>query len=230
MAQYISTLLHDAGGDFSRPTKFAFFINSSASGNEFDSYKELKDAQIDIITKDVQIPSITASQTELNIQGHPVNMNGRVNFEKPLTVTFYLDEKHKIYQMFYEWMMLSDKHFIDKNSSQHTPKEFSTTIVLSALNWDEDTALVDYKFFYAYPTSVTSPQYSTDGVGQIQEITVTFDYSIFTTKPTDEIDWSNIGSELLNAGTEYLGDLLSPSKANIPQTSANLGGDRDFFG
>lgn len=230
---YANSILHNSGGDLSRPAKFVAMITVPVIMKS-----TIPEDNIDILCKTFTIPTIKMEPIEVKFKGHSIPVRGRVNFEQNISVTFLLDEDHKIRQLFKNWIEGLDKRYIGRISGisdrvrNATNKDTLGVISISALNWDEDIVM-EYKFYDVYPTSVSGSAFSSDTVSSVVEITVEFAYTTYESTSTGTYNWNNkLGDTIASAGSAALEFLESDE--TVKQRSDSIGSDannslKDFF-
>lgn len=223
---FANSILHNSGGDLSRPAKFVAMI---------DVPEVMKSTvptdTIDILCKTFSIPTIKMETIEVKYKGHTIPVRGRVNFEQTVSVTFLLDENHDMRQLFKNWIEGLDTRYIGKvseisNSLLNAKKsETFGGMNIGALNWDEDT-IMEYKFYNVYPISVSGPEFSSDTVSSVNEFTVEFAYTTFESNGTGVYNWNNkLGDTIEKASSYILGSGDSGRKDTIPGNNEL----KDFF-
>ena len=139
---YANSILHNSGGDLSRPSKFVAMITVP----EVMKSKMSTDV-IDILCKTFTIPNIKIDPIEIKFKGHTLPVRGRVNFEQNVSVTFLLDENHELRQLFKDWIEGLDPRYMGKISgisNKILKSEKSAQfggMKINALNWDEDIVM-----------------------------------------------------------------------------------------
>jgi hypothetical protein len=176
MGVSISKTLQQAGGNFARPTKFNILLNPPPSLiQEYGS-------AIDILCKNVTIPTISMSPIEINIKGHKVKYPSRVQQEQTFSVTFYMDEHYKIRQLFTDWISATDNRFYaprsDATAAALKSKEKYGNMIIQARNFEETPNVKPMAFLFegVFPISVGDVAYSTSDKDSILSQEVTFAY------------------------------------------------------
>ena len=223
---YVNSILHNSGGDLSRPAKFVAMIEVP---NVMKS--KLSTDVIDILCKTFTIPNIKMEPIEVKFKGHTIPVRGRVNFEQNVSVTFLLDENQSLRQLFKDWIEGLDTRYIGKISEtsnkllEAKKSETLGSININALNWDEDIVM-EYKFFGVYPTSVSGPAFSTDTVSSVIEFTVDFAYTTYESNSTGVYNWNNkLGDVIEEAGSAAL-EYINPGRKDSVNGNNEA---KDFF-
>ncbi len=229
---YANSVLHNTGGDLSRPAKFSAKISIP------DILKtDVEGSTIDILCKSFQIPDIKMEPIVMKYKGHSIPVKSRVDFQTTVSVTFYLDEAQTLRQLFKDWLEGLDKQFIGDISSgtsdilgAPTRGERDGQILISALAWDE-SPLIDYGFKDVFPISVSGPAFATDSVSSVNEFTVEFAYTTFRSAKTGEYNWNNLFSDTIDAAADavagFLPDFSNNSKS--PNKTVKNAADYDYF-
>ena len=190
MAIYINTLVNTAGGDLARQTRFraTFTIPSELRG-------DVQDRDLDLLCKNFSIPPRKMEILEYKYKGKTVPIMGPIDFQHNISVTFLLDEGHKIRTLFENWLLALDTQMNSANekiskfkSGYDLNSEMTSTLRISALNWREDTELQKYTFSGAFPVNIGEVAYSTDSISSVQEFTVEFAFLLFKTEASDSSD------------------------------------------
>ncbi len=189
MATYINTLVQTSGGDLARPTKFRAYFTLPIELSRFAfSGGYVQERDLDLLCKSFTIPQRKMEVIDYKLKGKTVPIMGPVDVVHNVSVTFLLDEAHKIRTLFDNWILSTQSRVEETanktiNSYQQTVPlwhDRTSTILLTPLNWQEDLELKYYKFSGAYPTSVGDVQYSSDSVSSTQELTVEFAFVFLT--------------------------------------------------
>ena len=200
---YVNSTLQEYGGELSRPTKFNMYLTAP---------KSIDSTQYDVLCKTIQIPNIKHDDIELKYKGHNLKITGRTNYDQTFSVTFYLDEYHKIRDSIDNWIRMLDPKEISGKSSSASPDNRYGSIKVSARNFNEDFVTYEYQFNDVYPISVSGPEYNTEGVSSVQEITIEFGYSYFVSGAGGGINFSTIlqdtVNDIMDKGFEKLGSLF----------------------
>ena len=192
MATKISDTLSLAGGNLARPTRFSALIAPPT-----DIINQANSKVFDVLCKSIQIPETTMEPIEILIKGHQLKIPGRVNQEQTIELTMYLDEHHYLRQLFSDWIAGMDNRFYaitNQNSAVLAKdKNYFGNLIIKTRDFDETTnEPMNYLFEGCYPTTVSGPEFSSTGVGEVSEFTVTLAYYRFlsgnTTGSTDGLD------------------------------------------
>ena len=200
---YVNSTMQEYGGELSRPTKFNMYLTAPVSLNA---------TQYDILCKNVQIPNIKHDIIELKYKGHDIKITGRTNYDQTFSVTFYLDEYHKIRDAMDTWVRLIDNKEMSGKNENIAPSDRYGSIKISAKNFDEVYVPYQYEFLNVFPISVSGPEYNTEGVSSVNEVTVEFAYSVFLSAPGTGTNYSTLFQDAVNdimdTGFEKLGSLF----------------------
>jgi hypothetical protein len=169
---YVNSTMQQFGGDLGRATKFSFLITIpfTTTGSP---------EQFDILCKNVNIPNVRNDSIEFKYKGHDIKIPGRTNYDQTLSATFYLDEFHDIRSSIDEWIRVLDGDVISGEAPFSERSKNYGTIQVRAQNFDESADNKMYTFYNVYPISVGGPEYNTEGVSSVQEITLEFAFSYF---------------------------------------------------
>jgi len=235
-SSYINSLVNGAAGDMARPTKFTTMV-------EFPEYikKAVDNKVLDVLCKTVVIPTVQMGVLEVKYRGHSVPIKGKVNFDQSLSITFYMDEGHVLRRLFVDWLNSMDKFFPYKRSirGESLSNQISSdagidprmgSLTVNAHNWEESVTMASYSFDGVYPTSVTGPEYATDGVSTAQEFTVSFAYTSYGSVDDSAYDWLGLSTDLLQVNTQNLSRLMKTDETiNSPSTGNKVFETQDFF-
>lgn len=199
MATYINTLVNGAGGDLARPTKFRAMFSLLTAG------ATVPQRDLDLLTKSFSIPPRKMQTLDFKYKGKSVPVMGPIDVEHTISITFIMDDGHRIRGLFEDWLMSLDVNEDGGVNSAITGLKnsllsnyFGTIgLVIKPLNWEEDTETYSYSFLDIYPTSIGELQYSTDSVSTVQEITIEFAYATYYSAPSG-IDLLGLLSSTVN--------------------------------
>lgn len=176
----ISEAINAAAGNMARPTKFnaeiSIPLELTATTNE---------SSFDIMCKTVGVPETVMEPIDILFKGHNLKIPGRVNQQQEITIVFYLDEYHHLRKVFYDWINALDERFYgNKNSTSAglwSSGDFFGSITLKTRDFAESlNTPMDYYFENIYPTNVGGVEFSTGGINEVMEFTVTFTYTKFS--------------------------------------------------
>lgn len=217
MATYINTLVNTAGGDLARPTKFRAMFGVPDSLNGY-----VQDKDLDLLCKNFSIPQRKMEIVDYKYKGKTVPIMGPVDVVHTISITFILDDGHKIRSLFESWLIALDAQYNDKDNDQvkayktavEKRQERTSRLVIAPLNWQEDIEVKYYAFSGLFPTSIGELQYSTDTVSSTQELTVEFSY----------LDYSDYigGSDILNEVSGVLNNGLQAGKETLSTGAQTL--------
>jgi len=139
----------------------------------------------DILCKTIAVPEVTMEPIEMVFKGHTLKLPGRVNQTQEITVTFYLDEYHKLRRIFYDWINSIDNRFYgnksDPSAALYEENAPFGQIILKARDFSESMSEpMNYIFEDIYPTSVSGVEFNTAGNNEVLEFTVIFAFTKFS--------------------------------------------------
>lgn len=218
MASYVNELIHSAGGNLARPTKFTtnLTIPSKIAG-------DVSQSDMNILCKTFTIPAVKTEDVDYKFRGHTIPIVGRVVYDHTVSITFILDEAHVLRTVFKNWIESLDTSILgnisnaSKNLADSNRQDRSSILKISALNWNEDTTVIDYIFTEVHPISVSGPEFQTDGVSSVLECTVEFAFVSMVSKPTDNRDLGN----LFNDSVDFAKDLGAEAVDNLQGITKN---------
>jgi hypothetical protein len=203
----IQEVMTQYGGNFARPTKFNVML---------DPPFEIKgvDRSVDILAKEVQVPSMTLDTIDLSIKGHPLKYPARLNQNQEFSITFYVDEHYNIRNMFTDWISAMDNRYYgsrNSNTSQlvKNRNKYGNLLII-ARDFDEtaNKPLV-WAFEGVYPTNIGEINFSSENKDTIQEMTVTFAYYRFVHQSNTPETEDDLDSWLDEFGKTAIGNFLS---------------------
>jgi len=225
MSTYINTLLNTAGGDFARQTKFRayFAIPDSLQGI-------VDEKNLDLLCKNFTIPMRKMELVDYKYRGKTVPIMGAVTFDHNISVTFILDDGHKIRRLFENWIVALDNTSTADEGANDTvvaykdevpnPYDRTSDIGIAPLNWQEDIELTKYVFSQAFPVSIGDIQYSTDSQSSVQELTVEFAFLFYKNEEAD--------SDLLSNITDGINNAIGDAKSFLSKGAQSLlGGEEE---
>ncbi len=176
----ISETINTASGNMARPTKFnALLFPPQSLSDNYDG------KAFDVMCKTVNVPETNMETIDIMYKGHNIKVPGRVNQQQEITMTFYLDEYHKMRRLIYDWISVMDDRFYG-NKNSRTLRTAQTQdlfggMILKARDFAESiNEPMNYNFEYIYPTSVGGVEFNSSGVNEVLEFTVTFTYLKFS--------------------------------------------------
>lgn len=233
MATYYQNLINGVLGDGARATKFdvdIIFTNNELFNNP---------AAMRSLAKATTFPGKNHDVIDFKYKGRSIPLKGQTKYQQSWTCTFYLTEDHALKNAFETWIEgLDQKHNyfaktnevkgLELTQKKHAEK-YGTDITLYQKNFDNDQDTALYKLYNVFPTEVSTVEYSSESLGQIQEFTVTFAYSHYNSAVIkggagnfidDLIDkgMAVVGDtidDLMNAAGEVVNSALTTGKENI---------------
>jgi len=135
-------------------------------------------SQIHMMCKNAQLPASTVGSITANFLGRQIKLPGVRTYED-LTLGFYLDEDMDVRHQFEKWMhnMAKFKSAYGSNVKIGTDG-IATTILVEQMSKDEQ-AIRQYRFFKAFPISVSAIELGYDQGETLEEFTVQFAYQYF---------------------------------------------------
>lgn len=180
----ISETINSAAGNMARPTKFNVLLFPPLGFT--DGYA---DRGFDVMCKTAGVPETTMEPIEMTFKGHTLKVPGRVNQQQEITVTFYLDEFHKLRRTFYDWInAIDDRGYGIKseravalyNEIQNNKLGAYGGMILKVRDFAESlNEPMNYVFENIYPTNVGGAEFNSAGTNEVMEFTVTFAFTSF---------------------------------------------------
>ena len=186
---YVNSTVQKYGGDLARPTKFSMFLNLPTFLSNLENGTKL-----DVLCKNVTLPSLRNEPIELKYKGHTLKIKGRANYNQTIAVTFYLDEKYEIYNMFSNWIRKTDNEIISGEKNEEGVYGLAKILVKS---FSESANTAEFTFYDLFPISIGELEYNTSSTSSINEFTVEFAYSYFKTGENTR-DFNNIFEDAKN--------------------------------
>ncbi len=188
----ISETLLLAGGNLARPTRFTAMI---APPTEISVSSDSK--MFDVLCKSIKVPDISMETMDMKFKGHTIKIPGRVQQEQTIELTMYLDENHRLRQVFNDWINGMDNrnpaiNSIGSSNLQNALYPFGN-LIIKARTFDETNAEpMNYFIEGVYPISVSGPEFGSAAVAEVSEFTVTLAYYRFlsgdSTGVFDDVD------------------------------------------
>jgi hypothetical protein len=188
----ISETLSLAGGNLSRPTRFTAMIAPPS-----EVIGDATSKTFDVLCKTVGVPDTQMETIDINLKGHTVKIPGRVQQDQTIELTIYLDENHYLRTMFYNWMTGMDNRFPAHSGAASAnlvhSRNWYGNLIIKARDFNETTnEVMNYLIEGVYPTAVSGVEYSSAGISEVHEFTVTLTYLRFLSGDTsgqyDDID------------------------------------------
>ena len=225
MSSIIQNKLQQALGDGARATKFEVFLGFR------DIISGTKNEDLITLVKTTSFPGKSHNTIDFKYKGRSIPIKGQTKYSQVWECAFYLTEDHKLKRAFESWIeALDQKHNyqydydlsaggVDDLQRDFSKNGYTTSIDLYQKSFDDKTQLAKYTLFNVYPIEVSSLQYSYESLGQIQEFTVTFSYSHFTSevlkgKEGNFIDtlvgkFKNAVTNAITSTTSAIGDAIN---------------------
>jgi len=222
---YINSTLHKYGGDLARPTKFDAIIEFPA----FMNSNNIEPKKINTLCKTVQIPEIIHEPIEIKYKGHNIKVRGRTNYNQTLSITFFLDDKHKLKDYFDYWITNIDNTNISYETEEKSAAEIYGSILIQSKDFDENSITHTYQFSSVYPTQIEGIAFNTEGVSSTQEITVTFSYLYYkSSKETTNFEekFEGAKNKVINKVADGIGSVFGTSGGKVKRI---VGGGIDIF-
>lgn len=178
----IGTFINEFGAAGARPSLYEVVIAEPRGLSDVQT-----PATITYLCKNAQLPASTIGEIPVSFLGRQIKMPGIRTYEN-LTLSFYNDEDFFVRHSMEKWM-----HQIQQfkkpfgnivNLAESTEGFSSTEMTVTQLAKNGD-ALRSYKFWHAFPTSITAIDLGFDQSEAIEEFSVTFAYSYFEIEPGD---------------------------------------------
>ncbi len=131
--------------------------------------------------KSANLPASNVGVIEVPFRGRTVKIAGDRTFDN-WSATFINDKDFKARSYFEKWLNNINTH--QANTAEIIdPTEYGRTVVVKQLEKDDSdngTPLRSYKLWYAFPTSASAIDLAYDSNDQIEEFTIEFQYSYWT--------------------------------------------------
>ena len=140
-----------------------------------------------LLCKSTNLPGSNLGVIEVPFRGRTVKIAGDRTFDN-WSATFFNDKDFKIRGFFEEWSQLINTH--EENTAPRFVPEFSESGYMATLTVNQleknatkegGTVIRTYNMMHAFPTSVSSIDLAYDSNDQIEEFTVEFQMSYWTT-------------------------------------------------
>jgi len=223
----VNQTLNAALGDGSRSTHYRVLAQAPAALGKLQSMVDgfPNSSDIDVMAKGVTIPGIEHTPIEISIQGHKVPVWGKTNYLQAFSITFYVDDKHSIRNLFAAWIKAIDPTMYS-NSNSTDPfdteqgktsdgtenkvgamKDLAVPLTVQVMDFAEEFVSAEYVFESCYPVSVEGVTFDGSATSQLQEISVAFKCQSYEyRKGTDLLD---MGSNLVNGALGSISSALS---------------------
>ena len=149
-----------------------------------DSTKDLVSDKVRFLVKAASLPASTISNIAIPFRGRQLKIAGDRTFE-PWSITVINDTDFLIRTAFERWMNLMNKH--EDNAGLTNPTAYQKDLVVRQLGRSEVAGntpisavqvpvLKNYRFYGAFPTTVSSIDLSYENTDAIEEFTVELEY------------------------------------------------------
>ena len=149
-----------------------------------DSTKDLVSDKVRFLVKAASLPASTISNIAIPFRGRQLKIAGDRTFE-PWSITVINDTDFLIRTAFERWMNLMNKH--EDNAGLTNPTAYQKDLVVRQLGRSEVAGntpisavqvpvLKNYRFYGAFPTTVSSIDLSYENTDAIEEFTVEMEY------------------------------------------------------
>jgi len=210
-----NSVLYKAAGNVARQTKFKTFLTLPTF-----LFNSMSADNYDILCKNITIPSLKNETIEIKYKGHNIQIPGRSDYEKTISLTFILDEKHSLKEDLDNWISGLDATFINPNSISEAfqnatdeSNERFGSLTVTADNW-KDQGQFSYVFSDLFPISVSGPEFSGDSISTIIELTVEFSYSFYETK-TENPEGAGFITGLVNSVIDGVANLIKTTGTKV---------------
>ncbi len=183
-------------GEGVKPNMFVVDVNwpsdlaSAPSGDN----KEL----VNLLCKSTALPASNIGVIEVPFRGRTVKIAGDRTFDT-WTATFFNDKDFKIRTYFEKWLERINTHE-SNNAPLYIPSNsdngYMATVKVKQMRKDDKesgSVLRQYDLLHAFPTNVSQIDLAYDSNDQIEEFSVEFQYSYWTSPGTPQ---SNLGASL----------------------------------
>lgn len=184
---------------------------STGSGNRDNM--NLRD--LPFFARTVQLPDLDITTTTVKPQGHGVSHKRATVMENgQVQVVFMVDANFAIKKLFHQWNQGVFNHGNGQGPLNSVDgrglyelnyhDDYTSTLDILAYSYNQEQITYNYKFYGAFPTSVSGVQLAWENNAQIMTITVNFAYDSFS------VDGANDGEVTgLDSKTGLLGFLSS---------------------
>jgi hypothetical protein len=148
-------------------------------------FPETIDADQELITfmcKSAQLPASSVGVIEVPFRGRTVKIAGDRTFDN-WSATFINDKEMKTRAYFEAWLKDINTHQAN-TANVIDPSAYGRSVIVRQLEKDaksNGTELRSYKLWYAFPVSASAIDLAYDSNDQIEEFSVEFQYSYWTT-------------------------------------------------
>lgn len=173
-----------------KPNMFQVELAFPASGVGADNTKAVSNEDIalsNLLCKSAALPGSNLGVIEVPFRGRTVKIAGDRTFDT-WSPTFIVDKNMKTRSLFEQWMESINGHagntadlITPDNSAGYTADIFVHQLEKGKAP-DEAIYIRSYKLWYAFPTNVSQIDLAYDSNDQIEEFSVEFQYSYWTTE------------------------------------------------
>ena len=215
MASAIQNLLNQKLGDGARATKFEVQIQIPFD----DLFKDHEATST--LAKTSSFPGKTIDTIDLKFRGRSIPIRGQVKYSQTWDCTFYLTEDHKLKRAFETWIesINFDGYEAIGNAGDNlelyqteSENKYTTEIIISQLNFEMEKSAIDYTLHNVFPTSVSQVETSYESIGQINEFTVSFSYSHYTSSIHD---YESGTTSMIDSLTQGITDGIMDIKSSL---------------
>ena len=135
-----------------------------------------------LLCKSAALPASNVGVIEVPFRGRTVKIAGDRTFDN-WTATFINDKDMSVRARFEEWLNVLNTHKAN-TTAQADPTQYTSSVIIKQLEKDSTDGgkiLRSYKLWYAFPTSASAIDLAYDSNDQIEEFTVEFQMSYWTT-------------------------------------------------
>ena len=161
-----------------RPNMYKVDINFPTVGTGVDADKEL----VSFMCKSATLPASNVGVIEVPFRGRTVKIAGDRTFDN-WSATFINDKEMKTRAYFEAWLKDINTHQAN-TANVIDPSAYGRSVIVRQLEKDaksNGTELRSYKLWYAFPVSASATDLAYDSNDQIEEFSVEFQYSYWTT-------------------------------------------------
>lgn len=220
------SLINAALGDGARSTKFDVAF-------QFSNPTMFPSAQnVAVMVKSATFPSKQHQTIDFKYAGRSVPIRGQIKYSNTWECTFYLPQDHSIKKAFESWIdALDEKVYFEESPSAnvsstraiHNRKGYTRDIAIYQLDFTGTQQVARYILHNVFPIEVQPVTVSSDGPGDIEELSVTFSYSHYELETmkgsagnfADNLA-NKISSELSTIGSNLLDKLGSEISGMFP--------------
>jgi hypothetical protein len=227
----INDVVRMAGGEYARPALFNAYLNIPVTVNSQISQKNY-----DVLCKSIQLPNFSNEAITIKYMGQDIAIPGRVTTGNRLTVTFMLEEKHRVFIELSEWLRGMDQFHYNTSTFVNSLQKMEVESKLGSLRitpqtWAGDTDIT-YEFGDLYPISIGGVVFQSDNTSSIIEVTVEFGFltlditGVGTGNILDVIEgeFFEFTNELVQGIESGLTNLITGSLNQITPSSTDLFG------